>query len=60
MAAPGAIEQMDWNTTSRNPMALRWSSVDGLLTIIIPPGFGLEHGNPVEQVNRAIAVVQST
>jgi hypothetical protein len=23
MAAPGAIEHMDWNTTSRSPMALR-------------------------------------
>jgi hypothetical protein len=51
---------MDWNTTSRNPMALRWSSVVGLLTVFIPPGFGLEHGSPDEQVNRARAVVQST
>jgi hypothetical protein len=25
IAAPGAMEQIDWNTTSRNPTALRSS-----------------------------------
>lgn len=30
MAAPGAIEQIDWNTTSLRPMALRCSSVSAV------------------------------
>ena len=38
IAAPGAIEQMDWNTTSRNPIALLANLTSGLLIILLCSG----------------------
>ena len=35
IAAPGAIEQIDWNTTSRNPIALLASLMSGLLITLL-------------------------
>ena len=35
IAAPGAIEQIDWNTTSRSPIALLSSLVTGLLIFLL-------------------------
>ena len=35
IAAPGAIEQIDWNTTSRSPIAFPSSLVTGLLISLL-------------------------
>ena len=40
IAAPGAMEQMDWNTTSRNPIALPSNlSTDLLITLLFHSRF---------------------
>ena len=38
IAAPGAIEQMDWNTTSRNPIALLANLTSELLITLLCSG----------------------
>ena len=38
IAAPGAIEQIDWNTTSRNPIALLANLTSGLLISLLYSG----------------------